>query len=433
MSKADTLTVISTKRDGGVLGRDEIEHIIAGATDGSIPDYQLSAFLMAAFIQGLNAQETADLTSAMAGSGERLDLSSLPRPWVDKHSTGGIGDKTTLVTLPILRACGLTVVKMSGRGLGITGGTIDKLESVPGFRTDLSPEEMVAQASKIGIALTGQTPKLAPADKKLYSLRNSTSTVASIPLIVASILSKKIAGGAETIVLDVKCGSGAFMRDLSEATSLADALESTAKLLGVRCIARITDMEQPLGTSVGNALEVQEAIATLKGEAGRFRELCIGLSGSALAACGITASQSEGEAMASETLISGRALDCARQWFTAQGAQDGVFDDEAWMPRAGAVGDVRAEQSGQVSVINARQVGEIVLDLGAGKKKQDDVIDHSVGVVLQVQVGAKVAAGDTIATIYARTESDLAAAQPRLQQAVAIGSDPAPERPIFLR
>ena len=247
MSKPDTLTVISTKRDGGVLGRDEIEHIVAGATDGSIPDYQLSAFLMAAFIQGLNAQETADLTSAMAGSGERLDLSSLPRPWVDKHSTGGIGDKTTLVTLPILRACGLTVVKMSGRGLGITGGTIDKLESVPGFRTDLSPEEMVAQASKIGIALTGQTPKLAPADKKLYSLRNSTSTVASIPLIVASILSKKIAGGAETIVLDVKCGSGAFMRDLSEATSLADALEATAKLLGVRCIARITDMEQPLG------------------------------------------------------------------------------------------------------------------------------------------------------------------------------------------
>lgn len=433
MSKPDTLTVISTKRDGGVLGKDEIEHIVGGATDGSIPDYQLSAFLMAAFIQGLNAQETADLTSAMARSGERLDLSALPRPWVDKHSTGGIGDKTTLVTLPILRACGLTVVKMSGRGLGITGGTIDKLESVPGFRTDLSPEEMVAQASKIGIALTGQTPKLAPADKKLYSLRNSTSTVASIPLIVASILSKKIAGGAETIVLDVKCGSGAFMRDLSEATSLADALESTAELLGVRCIARITDMEQPLGASVGNALEVQEAIATLKGKAGRFRQLCIGLSGSALAACGIAASQAEGEAMASGSLESGHALDCARQWFTAQGAAERVFDDDAWMPQAGAVGDVRAEQSGQVSMINARQVGELVLDLGAGKKKQDDVIDHSVGVVLHVQVGAKVATGDTIATIYARTESDLAAAQPRLQQAIAIGSDPAPDRPIFLR
>ncbi|MCG9894215.1 MAG: thymidine phosphorylase, partial [Fimbriimonadaceae bacterium] len=271
-----TQQIIAAKRDRRVHSAGEIQAVIRGATDGSWTDDQLAAWLMAAFLNGLNPAETAELTKAMAESGERLDLTGLPQPWVDKHSTGGVGDKTTLVLLPLLASCGLTMVKMSGRGLGKTGGTIDKLESIPGFRTDLSPAEMIAQARMVGCALTGQTPKLAPADGRLYALRGATATVESIPLIVASILSKKMAGGAEVVVLDVKCGRGAFMTELPRARELKAELENVGREAGLKVRALVTDMDQPLGRAAGNALEVKEAIRVLKGEeSGRFTELCL--------------------------------------------------------------------------------------------------------------------------------------------------------------
>ncbi len=279
---------ISSKRQQGLgNSRQELRIVADGAADGSLTDEELTAWLKAAYDHPLSPEETAQLTLAMAESGERLDLTGLPKPWVDKHSTGGVGDKTTIVLLPLLAACGLTVVKMSGRGLGITGGTVDKLGSVPGFRLDLSPDEMKEQAGRIGIALTGQTPRLAPADKRLYALRDVTGTVGSVPLIVSSILSKKIAGGAETVILDVKCGSGAFMKTLLKAEALAQALQDTANLCALNLHTSITDMDQPLGHAVGNALEVKEAIRVLKGEEiGRFRDLCLHFAGKALLATG---------------------------------------------------------------------------------------------------------------------------------------------------
>ncbi|MCH7945802.1 MAG: thymidine phosphorylase, partial [Armatimonadetes bacterium] len=283
----DFQDIIAAKREGRANSVEELRFLSQGAADGSLSDEELTAWLKAAYQNTLSATETADLTLAMAESGERLDLAGLPKPWVDKHSTGGVGDKTTIVLLPLLAACGMTVVKMSGRGLGITGGTVDKLGSVPGFRLDLTPEEMKEQAGRIGLAITGQTPRLAPADKKLYALRDVSGTVGSVPLIVSSILSKKIAGGAETVVLDVKCGSGAFMKTLPEAQALAQALVETARLCGLDLHLSITDMDQPLGRAVGNALEVKEAIRVLQGsETGRFRDLCLHFAGRALAAVG---------------------------------------------------------------------------------------------------------------------------------------------------
>jgi len=424
------LDVIATRRDGGVHREEDLRLLADGSADGSIPDYQLSAWLMAAFLNPLSDQETAWLTMAMAQSGDRIDLTGLPKPWVDKHSTGGVGDKTTLVLLPILAACGLTVVKMSGRGLGITGGTVDKLSSIPGFRLDLSPEEMKAQASRIGLALTGQTPDLAPADKTLYALRDVTATVASIPLIVSSILSKKIAGGAETIVIDVKCGSGAFMTDLKEATHLSRLLVSTGDLCGLKVKTSISDMNQPLGSAVGNSLEVAEALAVLSGEAfapptTRFRELCLHYAAETLAASGKCLSESEGRMAAERALDTGAALNKAYEWFKAQGG------DADRLPEAHVVAPLSGE-GGWVQEVDAEAVGRAVIELGGGRSRKEDVIDLSVGVKLHVQVGQQVGSGGLLAEVHAASDDDAEQALASLKAAIRIGPNPIPEPPLFL-
>lgn len=412
------LDAISRKRDGRENTEADLRAIAEAAADGSAPDYQLSAWLMAAFLNGLSPRETGRLTRAMAESGERLDLDGLPKPWVDKHSTGGVGDKTTLVILPMLAACGLTVVKMSGKGLGITGGTIDKLGSVPGFRTDLTPEEMKEQAKRIGLALTGQTPRLAPADKALYALRDVTGTVASIPLIASSILSKKIAGGAEMVVLDVKCGSGAFMTDLAEAKKLRTALEEAGAEAGLKIRAYISDMHQPLGRSAGNALEVKEAIRVLKGEKGRFRDLCEHCVGLLLELTGI-------ERSPAEVLDSGEALGKAKEWFRAQGGDLAVFENEDWQ-KASHIEELKHEgPAGWVSEVSAREVGELVIDLGGGRRTKDDEIDPTVGVECLVEVGDRVETGQVLARIY---HDEL----PEIPPFINIESQPVAKRPVIL-
>ncbi len=426
--------VIATRRDGRPHPQAEIRYLVHGAADGSIPDYQLAAWLMAAYLNPLGEQETAWLTAAMADSGERIDLAGLPKPWVDKHSTGGVGDKTSLVLLPLLAACGLTVVKMSGRGLGITGGTIDKLQSVPGFRLDLSPAELKAQAARIGLAITGQTPDLAPADKVLYALRDATATVASIPLIVSSILSKKLAGGADLVVLDVKTGSGAFMKDIGHARQLAAALKRTAELVGLKVDVSLTDMDQPLGRMVGNALEVREALDVLAGRAeGRFRTLCVEFAGIALAASGKAPSRERGRAVAEGALASGAALAKAREWYAAQGAAVDVDGTVQGLPVAPAVLEaVFRGANGWVSRIDAQVVGEAVVALGGGRMHKSDTIDAAVGIELCVQVGDAVVEGLPLFRVHARNSEAAEAAQERVRAAIQTVRVPVAPRDLFL-
>jgi pyrimidine-nucleoside phosphorylase len=397
--------IIANKRDGRQNTEDELRFLALGAADGSIPDYQLSAWLMAAYLNPLDADETAWLTRGMADSGTRIDLNGLPKPWVDKHSTGGVGDKTTLVLLPILAACGLTVVKMSGRGLGITGGTIDKLSAIPGFRLDLTPEEMKTQAARIGLALTGQSPNLAPADKALYALRDVTATVASIPLIVSSILSKKIAGGADTIVLDVKCGSGAFMPSLDKATALAKGLSETGSRLGLGVKVSISDMSQPLGAMVGNALEVGEAMSVLQGRdltgpALRFRELCLYYAGETLEASGKATSVTTGKAIATEVLESGQAFEKFKEWVTAQGGTP-IWQEDS-LPQAKATVKVSYPgHSAYVKTVDALTIGQAIIELGGGRKSKEDEVDLSVGIEIHVSVGDQVTQGALLCTVHA--------------------------------
>jgi pyrimidine-nucleoside phosphorylase len=425
-------TLIARRRDGLGHTRDEIAWLVRGATDGGLPDYQLAAWLMAAYLNPLSPEETAWLTLEMAASGRRIELDGLPKPWVDKHSTGGVGDKTTIVLLPLLAACGLTMVKMSGRGLGITGGTIDKLESVPGFRLDLSPEEMKAQAERIGLALTGQTPALAPADKTLYALRDATATVDSIPLIVSSILSKKIAGGAETVVLDVKAGSGAFMPTAEAAEKLAGALVATGQLAGLRVEAAITDMSQPLGRAIGNALEVEEARDLLRGKAtgattARLRELCLHLAGLTLWACGNASSTETGRETAERALASGAAAERARLWFEAQGA-----DFEVRLPQAPVRREILAEVDGWIGEIDARAVGESAVRLGAGRASKEDAVDPRVGLEIHAPVGARVRRGEPLATIHAASHSAAEETAALLAKSIAVKDGPVREVPVVL-
>lgn len=426
--------VICARRDGRAHTREELVFLARGAAEGTIPDYQLSAWLMAAFLNPLGEEETAWLTSALADSGERIDLTGLPKPWVDKHSTGGVGDKTTLVLLPLLAACGLTVVKMSGRGLGITGGTIDKLESIPGFRVDLSPAELKAQASKIGLAITGQTPDLAPADKVLYALRDATGTVASIPLIVSSILSKKLAGGAEVVVLDVKAGSGAFMKSLEEARVLAGALTRTAELVGLKVKVALTDMDEPLGTMVGNALEVREALSVLSaGRDTRFRRLCVEFAALALEASGVVPDRGAGRAMAGEALASGRALAKAREWFAAQGATLGEDGTVPGLPVAPVVLEaVYHGHKAWVTRIDAQAVGEAVVALGGGRVKKTDVVDPAVGIELCVQVGDAINEGLPLFRVHAATPEAGEIARERVRDAIDTVPHLVPARSLFL-
>lgn len=435
----DFRTIIAKRREGMIHSKEEMQFLANGAAKGEIPDYQLSAWLMAAYLKPLTDQETADLTIAMADSGDRLDLTGVPKPWVDKHSTGGVGDKTTLVLGPLLAACGLSVIKMSGRGLGITGGTIDKLQAIPGFSSDLTPKKMIAQAKKIGIALAGQTEHLAPADKALYSLRDVTETVSSLPLIVSSILSKKIAGGAETVILDVKCGSGSFNPTREHAEKLADALVAVGKQAGLKAFAAITDMDQPLGSTVGNALEVREAIEVLSkpeeelsGNTKRFRELCRYYGAIALRVSGVATSAGDALERIEDTLKSGRALEKANEWIKAQGATVD-FSDTSWLVQAPVQKPLHAKMAGCVGKVDARTIGEIALDLGAGRKTKTDEIDLAAGLEIHVKVGDLISDGHLLATVHAATEEAANAALARLEHAILIQTAPIPPRPILIR
>lgn len=420
------LDLITAKRDQKTHTYEELQFIANGAAQATIPDYQLAAWLMAVYLNGLTDQETADLTRAMAESGDRVDLYGLPRPWVDKHSTGGVGDKTTIVLLPILAACGLTVVKMSGPGLGKTGGTIDKLASIPGFTTDLTPDQMKSQAKEIGIALTGQTPSLAPADKTLYALRDVTATVPCLPLIVSSILSKKIAGGAEVVTLDVKCGSGAFMETPAEAHRLAQALESVGTAAGLKIKTVVTDMDQPLGRTAGNALEIKEAIRILNGEEmGRFRELCIHLAQVTLQTAGILADPTF-------AIDSGAALRKFRQWVIAQHGSTEIFDSEDWQLAPIQLDVNHTGEPGWIESINAETIGLQVVELGGGRKAKGDPIDPTVGIETLIQIGDTISPNQPLFRIHAATEEAAQSTAQSLKSAYTTSSTQIASRSIVL-
>jgi pyrimidine-nucleoside phosphorylase len=424
--------IIVKKRDRQELTRQEIEFFINGYTRGEIPDYQAAAWAMAVVLNSMTLREITDLTLAMAFSGDVLDLSHVTPIAVDKHSTGGVGDKTTLVVEPIVAACGLPVAKMSGRGLGFTGGTLDKMESIPGFRTDLTKEEFLEQLRTVGLVLTGQTGDLAPADGKLYALRDVTGTVQSIPLIASSIMSKKIASGAQAIVLDVKAGNGAFLKTVDGARVLADTMVWIAKLSERNAIALLSDMNQPLGCAVGNALEVKEAIQTLQG-AGPvdFREHCLVVATHLLVLGGLAPQENAGRQMAEKALDDGRAWELFRTLVRAQGGDLSYVDEPDRLPAAQLIADMTAKKSAYLSEINARAVGESVVLLGGGRSKKGDPIDHSVGIVLRHKVGDWVEAGEPVCTIYANQEASLAEVRQRLEESLAYKDTPVDALPLF--
>jgi len=424
--------IIIKKRDKGVLTKEEIDFFVEGFTRGDIPDYQAVAFAMAVMLNGMNAEETTYLTLAMARSGEVLDLSGVVDFVVDKHSTGGVGDKTTLVVEPAVATCGLPVGKMSGRGLGFTGGTLDKLESIPGYRTNLSTEEFIHQLKEIGLVLTGQSKDLAPADGKLYALRDVTGTVPSIPLIASSVMSKKIAGGAHAIVLDVKVGLGAFMETLESARELSRLMVDIGRLSGRKVVALLSDMNQPLGQAVGNALELKEAIETLHGGGPEdFREHCLVVASHMLKVGGKATSLEEARQMVEQVIAEGKAWEKFRQLVSAQGGDVSYVDHPEKLPSAPVVVPVLAPQSGYLAQVHARMVGETAVVLGAGRAKKEDPIDHGVGIMVHVKVGQKVEKGQPLFTVHARTEEDARMAEARLLDAVKWSEKPVEPLPLF--
>ena len=425
--------LIDKKRDGGALSAAEIEFFIRGYTAGDIPDYQVSALLMAMYFRGLDRAETAALTDAMMRSGETVDLSPISGVKADKHSTGGVGDKTSLVLCPMLAACGVKIAKMSGRGLGHTGGTIDKLESFPGFSCSLSREQFLANVERIGIAIAAQTADIDPADKKLYALRDVTGTVAVHGLIASSIMSKKLAAGADVIVLDVKCGSGGFMKTEADARALAEEMVAAGRAAGRRCAAVITDMDEPLGFAVGNALEVREAIAALRGECcGHLTELCLALGTQVLLLGGLAADESAARVRLAEALRSGAALEKLRELVAAQGGDARAVDDPALLPTAPVQMSVPSEVSGYVNHIDADQVGRVCLHLGGGRAEKDSVIDLSVGVQLHKKVGDRIERGEELAVIHAASEEKAAEAAEMLRGCYHIAEQP-PLRGEFVK
>jgi pyrimidine-nucleoside phosphorylase len=414
--------IIKTKRDGGELSKQQITQFIREYVAGTVPDYQASALLMALFLRGLNSRETADLTQAMVDSGDVVDLSSLPGLTVDKHSTGGVGDKTTLVLGPLLAAAGLTVAKMSGRGLGHTGGTLDKLEAIPGLSTQLSAGEMVAQVRRIGIAVIAQTARLVPADRLLYALRDVTATVDSLPLIASSIMSKKLAAGAHAIVLDVKTGSGAFMQTTDKAFELARAMIEIGTSAGRAVVAVVSNMNQPLGRAVGNALEVEEAIQILRGDGpDDLRELCLVLGSQLLQLAENEVNEERARRHLVDVLDSGAALTRFRDLVVAQGGDGRVVDaPESVLPRAVCTDAVTSPGSGYIQGIDALRVGEAARVLGAGRLMKDDIIDPAAGVRLSLKVGDAVSAGQEWASIYAPDAARLAEGSQVLSGAITV-------------
>lgn len=415
MSDTRFVDLIIKKRDGGELKDDEIREMIRAYTDGDIPDYQMSAMLMAVFYSGMNDRELTTLTLAMRDSGETVDLSSIPGIKVDKHSTGGVGDKTTMIIGPIVAACGVPVAKMSGRGLGFTGGTVDKFESIPGYRTELTMGEFLSNVKKHGIAAVGQSGELAPADKLIYALRDVTGTVESIPLIASSIMSKKLAAGADKILLDVTVGTGAFMQDINRATELAGRMVAIGNEAGHETIAMITDMNEPLGHAIGNNLEVKEALEMLHGEGDEdLCEVCYGLAGMMLSMAK-DISYEEGKDLARKRIEDGTALDKFRELVAAQGGDVSYIDDPSRFPVSPCSIDFEAESDGYVTGINAMSFGIAAGLLGAGRAKKDDVIDPCAGIIMHKKIGDAVAAGDTIATLYAADSAKLNAALAHLK------------------
>ena len=425
--------LIAKKRDGGELSGDEIRFMIDGYVRGKISDYQMSAMCMAIYFRGMTDQETLDLTLAMMHSGDVVDLSSIKGIKADKHSTGGVGDKTSLILCPMVAACGLRVAKMSGRGLGHTGGTLDKLESFPGYNISIGEKRFLDNVNRIGIAIMGQTADLVPADKKLYALRDVTGTVPSIPLIVSSIMSKKLASGTDVIVLDVKCGSGAFMKTEAQAHELARGLTRIGKLAGRKCAAVITDMNQPLGCAVGNALEVKEAISVLRGETkGDLLELCLTLGSCLLIQAGYTEDEDTARKLLQEAIDSGRALKKLAELVEAQDGDAHDVYDTARLPLAPVQLEVPSEAEGYISRIECEKVGLISMHLGGGRAAKEDSIDLSVGLVLHKKVGDKVEMGESLATIHASTMEKAQAAANSLRACCTFSDTPV-QRPQLIK
>ena len=424
--------IIIKKRDHHELSKEEIEFFIQGYTRDEIPDYQASALAMAIQINGMTTRETTDLTLAMAQSGEILDLSKVVKIAVDKHSTGGVGDKTSLVVAPTVASCGLPVGKMSGRGLGFSGGTLDKLESIPGFRSNLTTDEFIHQLKTIGIVLTGQSADLAPADGKLYALRDVTGTVQSIPLIASSIMSKKIAAGAQAILLDVKVGHGAFMTDLEAARRLGELMVEIGRFVGRRTVAILSDMNQPLGQAVGNSLEVQEALETLRGGGPEdFKEHCMVVSGYMLAMGGLANNEKLGKQMAEAALASGKAFSRFRDFIQAQGGDVKYVDHPDYFDRALFIQGVESPHSGYLAEINAKEVGEATVLLGCGRARKGDSVDYSVGVIVHHKVGDKVTKGDILFTVHANEDTKLMRAKVKMLAAHRWSDEPVKPLPLY--
>jgi pyrimidine-nucleoside phosphorylase len=424
--------IIIKKRDRLKLTTEEIEFFIQGYTRGDIPDYQASAWAMAVMLNGMDVEETTDLILAMARSGDMLDLSSVVPIAVDKHSTGGVGDKTTLVAEPVVAACGLAVGKMSGRGLGFSGGTLDKMESIPGFNVNLTTGEFLEQLRTTGLVLAGQSADLAPADGKLYALRDVTGTVQSIPLIASSIMSKKLAAGAQAILLDVKVGLGAFMQTLADARKLAELMVSVAKLASRKAVALISDMNQPLGCAVGNALELKEAIDTLHGGGPQdFREHCLTVAAHMLLLGGKAADEAQARQMGEVALQKGSAWEKFRALVIAQGGDVAVVDDPSRLPAARQIKIVTAPCGGYLSRVDARLVGEAVVALGGGRAKKGDPIDYAVGIVVHRKVGDQVEAGQPLFTVHASDEDHMARACQQVLEAHAWSASPVEPLPLF--
>jgi pyrimidine-nucleoside phosphorylase len=421
---------IRRKRDGHALDKAEIDHFVAGATSGAWADYQSSSLLMAIVANGMDSRETAWLTDAMVRSGRRLDWSHLPGPAVDKHSTGGVGDKTSLILAPLVAACGAYVPMMSGRGLGHTGGTLDKLESIPGFKVHLDHREFEDVLTRTGCALIGQTADIAPADKKLYALRDVTGTVESIPLISASIMSKKIAEGIGALVLDVKCGSGAFMKTRADARRLAESLVNIGNANGVRAEALITAMDTPLGNAVGNSLEIIECLETLKGRGPSDLEaLSIALAARMLKLAGLATEETEAEALVRRALTSGQGLEKFREIIAAQGGDARVVDDYQRLPQAPNRMTVNADESGYVVGMDAERIGRAAMALGSGRNRVEEAIDPAVGILVTARPGQKVSQGDVLMELLYRDAATLERALPFARHACHVSGSP---RPLIL-
>ncbi len=424
--------IIKNKRDGGKLSKEEIDFFVKGYTAGEIPDYQASALCMAIYFRGMDDEETTNLTLAIAASGDKVDLSGINGVKVDKHSTGGVGDKTSLIIAPIVASYGVKVAKMSGRGLGHTGGTIDKLEAIDGYQTSIDKKEFFRIVNEVGVSIIGQSGNLAPADKKLYALRDVTATVDSLPLIVSSIMGKKLAAGADCILLDVKTGSGGFMKTLEDSTKLAKSMVEIGHLAGKKVIALITDMDVPLGKAIGNSLEVIEAVETLKGEGPEdLTEICIDIAANMLYMAG-KGTVKECEALAKKAIADGSALQTLVKMVHAQGGNEKLLLDTSLFKKAACDYEVKAQKTGYIEHVDTESYGMASLALGAGRAKKEDPIDYSAGITLEKKTGDFVKEGDVIAVLHTNKPESVKEAEERILKATEISSEPVEKKPIIL-